>query len=48
VKLLHFTPKIFGTVWVTMAVIAMIVRRRIRFWVHDKHYDHAEDGHAKR
>jgi formate dehydrogenase iron-sulfur subunit len=45
VKLLHFTPKIFTTVWVTMAVIAMIVRRRFRFWAHD---DHEEDEHAHR
>jgi formate dehydrogenase iron-sulfur subunit len=44
-KLLHFTPKIFASVWVTMAVIAMIVRRRFRFWAHDEHDEH-EDGHA--
>ena len=36
-KLLHFTPKIFTTVWVTMAVVAMIVKRRFRFWAHDEH-----------
>jgi hypothetical protein len=40
---LHLTPRIFTTVWVTMAVIAMIVRRRLRFWAHD---DHGEDEHA--
>jgi formate dehydrogenase iron-sulfur subunit len=34
-KVLHFTPKIFTTVWVFMAIVAMIVRRRFRFWAHD-------------
>jgi formate dehydrogenase iron-sulfur subunit len=43
VRVLHLTPRIFTTVWVTMAVIAMIVRRRFRFWAHD---DHGEDEHA--
>ena len=43
-KLLHFTPKIFTTVWVAMAVIAMIVRRRFRFWAHDEHEE--TDGAA--
>ena len=45
VKLLHFTPKIFGTVWVAMAVIAMIVRRRFRFWAHDEHEEQEHAGH---
>jgi hypothetical protein len=42
-KLLHFTPKIFTTVWVAMAIVAMIVRRRFRFWAHD---EHDEEEHA--
>ena len=43
-KLLHLTPKIFTTAWVAMAVIAMIVRRRFRFWAHDEHEDEDREG----
>jgi formate dehydrogenase iron-sulfur subunit len=44
-KLLHFTPKIFTTVWVVMAIVAMVVRRRFRFWAHDEHGDDEPAGH---
>jgi formate dehydrogenase iron-sulfur subunit len=40
-KPLHFTPRIFTTVWMTMAVIAMIVRRRFRLWGRDER-EHAD------
>jgi hypothetical protein len=42
---LHFTPRIFTTVWVTMAVVAMIIRRRFRFWADDEHDEHHDARH---
>jgi formate dehydrogenase iron-sulfur subunit len=44
-KALHFTPKIFTTVWITMALITMFVRRRFRFWAEDEHGENHDPPH---